>query len=389
MRPVFKAALAPLWLDERTLRLGTHPAQSLTYPLGPGHRPLIDAMDGARELDQLLDHVHRLGLDRAEALATLERFARDGALDDAAHLPAPSGTAHPGRQRSDPQPPSTPRVPGQPGPADPPNPARHCAARPPSPAESARIAADVAALGLRHRLPGGGPRAWERRGQRSVQVVGLGRVGAAVARALAAAGVGTVVPVDPAPVVHSDLSPGGYRPRDLGRRRQDATCEAIRELTPDAHCAASYRPWWDLVVVAPADRHPVDTLLGLTREGTAHLLVEVWPDRAGLGPLVIPDRSPCTHCRDLTRTEQDPGWPMVLAQLGRTDRPGARNGDSALSGLVAAQAVLHALAYLDGGSPPSVGGFVEYPLPFGEPARFDLSFHPACGCAALPLVFGE
>lgn len=364
MRPLFKAALAPLWLDDEILRLGTHPAQCLTYKLTAAHRPLVDAMDGTRDLDQLLEHVDRLGLDRVEALATLEQFARDGALDDAAQR---HDTARPAR----------------------PTPAAAAAATCAALAESARIAADLAALGLQHRLPGGGQRAWERRGQRSVQVIGLGRVGTAVARTLAASGVGTVVPVDPSPVGHTDLSPGGYRPKDLGRRRQDATCEAIRELTPDAHCAASYRPWWDLVVVAPADRHPVDVLLGLTREGTAHLLVETWPDRAGLGPLVIPDRSPCTHCRDLARTEQDSGWPMVLAQLGRPDRPGARNGDTAVSALVAAQAVLHALAYLDGGTPASVSGCIEYPLPFGEPVRIDLSFHPACGCAALPLVFTD
>ncbi|HEV2634780.1 MAG TPA: ThiF family adenylyltransferase [Actinocrinis sp.] len=351
MRPVLKAALAPLWLDPHTLRLGSHPAQSLTYRLGPGHRALIDALDGARDLDGLLDHADRLGPGRAEALATLERFARDGALDDA------------DRPRS--------------------------TIRPPAPAELARIASDLAALGLRHRLPGGGQRAWERRGQRCVQVLGLGRVGTVVARSLAACGIGTVVPVDPLPVGHGDLGPGGYRPRDLGRRRQDATCEAIRDLTPDVRTAGSYRPWWDLAVVAPADRHPVDLLLNLTRDGTAHLLVETWPDRAGLGPLVIPDRSPCTHCRDLARSEQDPGWPLVLAQLGRTDRPGLRNGDTMLSALVAAQAVLHALAYLDGAAPPSVNGCLEYPLPFGEPVRFDLAFHPACGCAALPLVFAD
>ena len=387
MRPVLKAALAPLWVDERTLRLGTHPAQSLTYRLGPAHRPLIDALDGARDLEQLLDHVNRLGLDRAEALSVLEQFARDGALDDAAHPPAaaPHPDQHPHDQRR-----SEPHIPDQAAQQNHPAAAhRPGAARPPAGADSARTGADLAALGLRHRLPGGGRRAWERRGQRSVQVVGLGRIGTVVARSLAACGVGTVVPVDPGPVGPTDLSPGGYRPKDLGRRRQDATCEALRELAPEVHSAASYRPWWDLVVVAPADRHPVDVLLGLTREGTAHLLVETWPDRAGLGPLVIPDRSPCTHCRDLARTEQDPGWPMVLAQLSRTDRPGARNGDTMLSGLVAAQAALHALAYLDGGTPPSVNGYLEYPLPFGEPIRSDLSFHPACGCAALPLVFGD
>jgi hypothetical protein len=376
MRPVLKAALVPIWLDDRTLRLGTHPAHSLTYRLGPGHRPLIDGLDGARELEQLLDHVKRLGLDRADALGVLDQFARDGVLDDAAHLPpAHLPTAHLstagnrptqsalGRQRS----------------------AQH---HQPTASAADRTAPDLASLGLRHRLPGGGQRAWERRGQRAVQVNGLGRVGTVIARALAAGGVGTVVPVDPGPVVPTDLSPGGYRPKDLGRRRQDATCEALRELSADVHAAASgYRPWWDLVIVAPADRHPVDVLVGLTREGTAHLLVETWPDRASLGPLVIPDRSPCAHCRDLARTEQDPAWPLVLAQLGRSDRPGARNGDTMLSGLVAAQAALHVLSYLDGGTPPSVNGFVEYPLPFGEPVRSDLSFHPACGCAALPLVF--
>ena len=357
MRPVLKAALAPLWLDEGTLRLGTHPAYSLTYRLAPGLRPLIDSLDGARDLDQLLDHVKRLGLDRADALALLEQLARDGALDDAANLP-----------------PAADRLNHQ-GPA-PKHPAR------------GRIAPDLAALGLRHRLPSGGQRAWERRSQRAVQVNGLGRVGTAIARTLAGCGVGTVVPVDPGPVGPTDLAPGGYRPKDLGRRRQDATCEALRELSPEVHAAASgYRPWWDLVVVAPADRHPVELLVSLTREGTAHLLVETWPDRAALGPLVIPDRSPCSHCRDLSRAEQDSGWPMVTALLGRSDRPGARNGDTALSALVAAQAALHVLSYLDGGTPPSVNACLEYPLPFGEPVRTDLSFHPACGCAALPLVF--
>jgi hypothetical protein len=303
----------------------------------------------------------------------LEQLARDGALDDAAH-PAHSPAAewqHQQRQNRHQLPPQHQTSP-----------------KPAAAAGPGRTAPDLAALGLRHRLPGGGLRAWERRSQRAVQVHGLGRVGTAVARALAACGIGTVVPVDPGTVGQSDLGPGGYRPKDLGRRRQDATCEALRELNPDIHAAASgYRPWWDLVVVAPADRHPVEVLVGLTREGTAHLLVETWPDRAGLGPLVIPDRSPCAHCRDLARTELDPGWPQVLAQLARADRPGACNGDTMLSGLVAAQAALHALSYLDGGTPPSVNGFLEYPLPFGEPVRSDLSFHPACGCAALPLVF--
>ena len=366
LRPVLKAALTPLWLDDRTLRLGTHPAASLTYRLGPGYRPLIDNLDGARDLDQLLDHVKRLGLDRAEAMGMLEQLARDGALDDAAQ---PRPADRPLHQY---------QLPHQ----------RPASAKPPTAMGPGRTTADLAALGLRHRLPGGGQRAWERRSQRAVQVNGLGRVGTAIARALAACGVGTVVPVDTNSVGQSDLSPGGYRPKDLGRRRQDATCEALRDLSPEVNAVGSgYRPWWDLVVVAPADRHPVDILVELTREGTAHLLVETWPDRAALGPLVIPDRSPCTHCRDLARTESDPAWPMVLAQLGRVDRPGARNGDTLLSSLVAAQAALHVLSYLDGGTPPSVNGFLEYPLPLGEPVHSDLSFHPACGCAALPLVF--
>ena len=69
-------------------------------------------------------------------------------------------------------------------------------------------------------------------------------------------------------------------------------------------------------VAAPA----AATLLGA---GIAHLAATAGADRAVVGPLVIPGRSACLRCLELHRTDRDPLWPTVAAQLAADLRPGA------------------------------------------------------------------
>lgn len=81
----------------------------------------------------------------------------------------------------------------------------------------------------------------------------------------------------------------------------------------------------DLVVLADtltADPRLVRDLQGA---GVPHLPALV-RDGAGLvGPLVIPGVSSCLNCADLHRTDRDPAWPALAAQLrevvGTADRP--------------------------------------------------------------------
>ena len=78
-------------------------------------------------------------------------------------------------------------------------------------------------------------------------------------------------------------------------------------------------------------------------------------DRAVVGPLVVPGRSACLRCLELHRTDRDPGWPGVAAQLA-APAPTPR-GESALTALAAALPRLQVACWLDDRrrTPASVG----------------------------------
>jgi hypothetical protein len=71
----------------------------------------------------------------------------------------------------------------------------------------------------------------------------------------------------------------------------------------------------DLVVIASG--RPLDSGLvaGLQQAGLPHLVVGVRDATAVVGPLVVPGRTACLHCTDLHRTDRDPAWPLLAAQL--------------------------------------------------------------------------
>ncbi len=89
----------------------------------------------------------------------------------------------------------------------------------------------------------------------------------------------------------------------------------------------------------------------LVNEGRPHLAVVAGADRASVGPLVLPGRSACLRCLELHRTDRDPAWPAVAAQLAGPTPAG--RGESALTALVGGSA--GAAGHLLGGRPASPG----------------------------------
>lgn len=63
----------------------------------------------------------------------------------------------------------------------------------------------------------------------------------------------------------------------------------------------------------------------LVRTRTPHLQVRLRDGRGIVGPFVVPGRSSCLRCADLTRSGLDPRWPHIAAQLlgrvGDASRP--------------------------------------------------------------------
>ena len=336
MRPVLSPAVRRLWRDPETLQLGRGPGTAVVLAgLDPAARAVLALLDGTRDLAAVRDAAVAGGCppDRTDALLALLREA--GLVVDAAerwpeHLPV---------------------------------------------ADRDRLGADVASLSLLH--AGAGLAALHRRDAAAVVVLGAGRVGAPVAALLAAAGVGTVDVVDDGTARARDLAVGGLGPADVGRRRGAAARDRLLARAPAARPGPVARP--DLVVLAPVGHHDdVDAVL-LQRDGVPHLLAEVRDTVGVVGPLVLPGRSACLRCLDLVRTDRDPGWPAVAAQLSAPGRS-APACDGALAAAVAAQAALQVLALLDGGAPATVDGSLELALPGWRWRRRSWVPHPACDC---------
>jgi len=132
-----------------------------------------------------------------------------------------------------------------------------------------------------------------------------------------------------------------------------------------------------LTVVAAANSEPDRTLTdALFRSGRAHLVVRLESDRAVVGPLVVPGRTPCVRCLDLTRCHLDADWPRLLAQLCLE----ATEPEPSLVTWAAATAMAQVRAWTAGRMPETGGGSLELALPNYLLTARRWPAHPRCGC---------
>lgn len=345
VRPQLKPALRRVWRDATTLQLGLDPARAVVIGgLDAGSARLVDCLDGSRDLGGLQQAAAVLGLGSAAVDDLLHLLGRAGVLEDAA--------------------------------------ADHRVLRTLSRDERDRLAPDIAAASITSRRTDGGVGVLSRRRHRVVSVHGAGRVGALLVSLLAAAGVGTLVVEDTGTTSPADLSPGGLVADDLGARRQDASWRNAKRFAPSLRSRLPVGRAPDLAVVADgpeaADGRLVDSLL---RRGVPHLFARVRDTTGLVGPLVLPGRSSCQRCHDLHRSDRDPAWPSMTAQLAAASRHRTRPCDVVLAAAVAASAGLQVLAFLDGDTaPPAVDGTLEIAQSDGRVRRRSWSVHPSCGC---------
>jgi hypothetical protein len=213
---------------------------------------------------------------------------------------------------------------------------------------------DAAVWALVHRGCGDGWDLLAERSRQHVLVVGSGRVAGAAARALGEAGVGGV------------------------ERRADLTEHGMRSRTGRG---AGSRP--SCVVLVEGAAADSTRAADLVRRDVPHLSVVIREGDVVVGPLVRPGDDPCLRCLDLQRSDLDPLWPTVLAQLlsARHEVP----EESAVAGLAGGLAALQVLALLDGrAEPAAAGATLEVELPDGLVTRRPWPGHAECGCRWPP-----
>lgn len=166
----------------------------------------------------------------------------------------------------------------------------------------------------------------------------------------------------------------------------DAVTAGLRELGVRAQRSRDHRgaadataPAADLVVLADALIPEPRVVRDLTRSETAHLVVRLRDGKGLVGPLVLPGRTSCLRCADLTRCEHDAEWPRLAAQLlGRT-------GHASPAGIaVVAALALGELERIIACEPryrlDTLNGVLELDLDSRCLSRRSWPPHPECGC---------
>ncbi|MFG3707334.1 hypothetical protein ACGF7U_21770 [Micromonospora sp. NPDC047670] len=339
-RPTLLPGLTRLWRDRHTLQLGVEPGRAVLLEIAnPRAARLLDLLDGTRSERLVLEHAAGAEVAPDEARTLLDTLRAAG-LVVPAHTLLPRDLAGPAR---------------------------------------ARLAAEAGALALAAaRLPGTPAQVLRRRMAAQVVVTGAGPLGAPVALALAQAGVGHVRPDLAGPVRPADLVGTGIPAAAIGRPLAGAVRDAVERAAPGTGTGPLRRGRVDLVVQLGTDRPAALLAAGHARRRQPHLLVGLREGVPAVGPLVRPPAGPCLNCLDLHRTDLDPDWPALAAQLAT----GGVEQACATATLLAAgaYAAAEALAQLDGATPETLGCAVEITGP-GRFRRRVWPPHPACGCS--------
>lgn len=363
-----KPSLRRGWRDLNTVQFGMTPAHALTLgPIDTATGSFLDLLNGTRGLELLREEGRRMDLPDGHVDALVRRLAGAGLLDDAKGG-GPAGDAL--RRKKE---------------------------------VLDRLRPDLASLSLTTSEPGAAMSRLTARRSLRVQVQGAGRVGSTVASLLAAAGVGHIDVRDVGRVEPWDVTPGGLPAETVGDRRDEAARRTARRCAPDRPPRRGpHSPTGEetsghsLVIIAPRDdvavHAPSPTAAeSLVASGTPHLYAGVVEATGVVGPLVLPGETGCAGCLHEGRTDRDPAWPRLITQWrsGSERAREVRPCDLTLATTVAGLAAAHALSFLDGLVPSSVGARWEVSLPALTWHARPVWAHPACACGAAEKGEGE
>jgi hypothetical protein len=347
MRPALKPGLETVWRNRDTVQIGIDPRRAIALTGMRGAAGLLRLLDGSRDRHQVLAAAGELGMDTTAADRVLTLLAAAGALDDypaGGHGALAAGTR-------------------------------------------ARLAPELATTSLAHRDADGGASTLARRQAARVRVHGASRAGLWIAGLLSAAGVGLVLSTGPAapppgPAGPATPPPPGHPSTATGHPGTATGHPGTATGRPGTVAGPRSRPRRRPDLVILADSHGRELPGVLVSHGVPHLAASASEAIGVVGPLVLPGHSACLRCLDLARTERDPAWPLILAQLASQAAADPLGCDTVLATMVAAHAAAQALTFLDQGAEGAAvtNGTLELVLPGWQWRRRTWPPHPRCGC---------
>lgn len=219
-----------------------------------------------------------------------------------------------------------------------------------------------------------------------VQVIGLDAVGIQVARFLAEEGVKTLELRDRRRV---DASIERFFDSSApGRLRQTALADSLRVHHRAVRIGASGTP--DLTVVCGHNTWDHGAMGRLISEDLAHLPIVERDREVQVGPVIVPGRTGCALCIDLSRQDAFPLWARTSLALAGTRRPHTPDYLSVGSAGLAVSLIICSLTGTvpTGASrPPGLGGASHsFTVSASGVTTQEWFPHPACACHADGLL---
>jgi hypothetical protein len=123
-------------------------------------------------------------------------------------------------------------------------------------------------------------------------------------------------------------------------------------------------------------RHSADEAL---RRGVPYLCVGIRELVGLVGPFVVPGRTACLRCVDLSRAHTDPCWRTLVEAIEAKPTVEPCRTPS-LVATIAGYAVQEVVTWASGAIPVSCDNVVEFPLGLGLVQTVCYPVHPQCGC---------
>lgn len=340
LRPTIKPWLPKVWRNPQSLQIGVDPADGvLVSGLDAATARWLVGLDGSRSEAEVLAGAAAAGLDIATAVGILSGLRRSGVL-----LETPIGAE--------------------------------------DLADTGPLLPELVNLTKAFASPPHGAQALTARSRQHIVIDGANRIGVPLGALLAASGVGRLSFLDAEPVRRCDAGVGGLSLDDEGEPRVTAAHHAIRRISAMAEALAAATPQEvDLLILCqPWSVHDPLQAHGVSGR-TAHLAVAVREGTVVIGPLVVPGNTSCLHCAELHRTDRDPRWPAIAAQLVAGQTRAMHEPTSVLATLAAALAAGQVLDHLDGIRVPEVvEATLELHPPDWQLHRRPWPPHADCGC---------
>jgi len=227
------------------------------------------------------------------------------------------------------------------------------------------------------RPDGDGQQTLNRRALAAVGITSIGRLGAQVAILLAQAGVGRLQIMDNEKVTNDDIGP--YQANEVGKRRHIALARRLADLGLSPEITHYGTP--NLSISIETGTQGATYFGLLQQEATPHLAVAVGEAEVEVGPFVLPSRSACAHCLQLTRADDDEHWGQLLSEICALP---LRPTETVLVQAAAALITAEALTFIDGGRPQLINQLATIALPTATPSFVPVYPNDDCGCTSVP-----